>query len=274
MLHRRFRHRRSFHPLAAPAILLIATLAAATTPAPADPSDESLPPATPDPGRDGLDRLQTELDEIKLRAQGMEGKLKESANARKAADQARMEAERRLAEGTQEMERLRAEVEELRTTSGDLERRLAARDTEVTRLTRELGSAMKAYDEMTGRLTELQGRLPASDGGVLTPEEARTAAADAFRVLREASQSRGDATDPAAMQALAAAEATLHRRQFRLAAVLDAQSVYRVRPNDSLALISRRFYGDGGQWEALFEANRHLLEDPDRLTPGITLVIP
>jgi hypothetical protein len=38
--------------------------------------------------------------------------------------------------------------------------------------------------------------------------------------------------------------------------------------------ISLRFYGRADQWRAIFEANRSLLDAPDRLTPGMTLVIP
>ena len=53
-----------------------------------------------------------------------------------------------------------------------------------------------------------------------------------------------------------------------------ARSVYRVRPADTLAQIGSRFYGNGTQWRAIYEANRNVLPDPDRLTPGMTLVIP
>ncbi|MGE5153319.1 MAG: LysM peptidoglycan-binding domain-containing protein [Bdellovibrio bacteriovorus] len=68
--------------------------------------------------------LGLEVEELTQRIQGMEGKLRESAAARKAADQARMEAERRLAEGAQELDRLRAEVGLLRDANLALEERL------------------------------------------------------------------------------------------------------------------------------------------------------
>jgi chromosome segregation ATPase len=68
--------------------------------------------------------LRPEVEDLVQRIQGMEGKLRESAAARKAADQARMEAERRLAEGAQELGRLRAEVSLLQDAKLALEARL------------------------------------------------------------------------------------------------------------------------------------------------------
>ena len=130
------------------------------------------------------------LEELQNRIQGMEGKLRESALARKSADQARMEAERRLAEVMQTLEALR-------TTQAELEQRLSDCESARSRLAETL-------------------------------------------------QRQGTANT----------------------------TLYRVRPSDNLASISLRFYGRVDQWRAIFEANRHLLDDPDRLTPGMTLVIP
>ena len=130
------------------------------------------------------------LEELRHRLQGMEGKLRDSALARKSADQARMEAERRLAENMQALE-------ELRIAQAELERRLSDCESARTQLAEEL-------------------------------------------------QRQGTAN----------------------------RTLYQVRPSDNLASISLRFYGRIDQWRAIFEANRALLDDPDRLTPGMTLVIP
>ncbi|MCK7576320.1 MAG: LysM peptidoglycan-binding domain-containing protein [Chromatiales bacterium] len=138
----------------------------------------------------GAEAPPQSLEELQHRIQGMEGKLRESALARKNADQARMEAERRLAEVMQTLEALR-------TTQAELEQRLS-----------DCESAKARFAETLQR------------------------------------------------------QGTANR------------TLYRVRPSDNLASISLRFYGRIDQWRAIFEANRHLLDDPDRLTPGMTLVIP
>jgi nucleoid-associated protein YgaU len=55
-----------------------------------------------------------------------------------------------------------------------------------------------------------------------------------------------------------------------------AAPTYVVRANDSLVLIARRFYGAQGDrlWRRIYDANRSVLSDPDRLRPGQELVIP
>jgi nucleoid-associated protein YgaU len=53
-----------------------------------------------------------------------------------------------------------------------------------------------------------------------------------------------------------------------------ARAIYRVRPSDTLGGIGMRFYGDSTRWREIYEANRQVLPDPNRLTPGVTLVIP
>lgn len=225
----------------------------------------TLQPAQPE-------ALQGKVDELTSHIQGMEGKLKESAGARKAADQARMEAERRLAEGSQTIERLQAEVTRLEGVRAELTRALAAQTQETAKLEARLRASQRAHDGLEQQLNALRAQVPQSAGGSLTKEQARDAAVSAFEALRDARRHVG--RDPSAGKAIATAQDALHRRQFMLAGVTDARSLYRVRPNDSLALISNRFYGSNGRWRAIFEANRHLLEDPDQLTPGMTLIIP
>lgn len=53
-----------------------------------------------------------------------------------------------------------------------------------------------------------------------------------------------------------------------------AQRTYVVTAGDSLSKIAKRFYGDAGQWQQIFEANRDQLQNPDVIRPGQTLVIP
>jgi nucleoid-associated protein YgaU len=60
----------------------------------------------------------------------------------------------------------------------------------------------------------------------------------------------------------------------RPAASEPAQRTYVVTAGDSLSKIAKRFYGDAGQWQRIFEANRNQLDNPDLIRPGQTLVIP
>lgn len=49
---------------------------------------------------------------------------------------------------------------------------------------------------------------------------------------------------------------------------------YVVKKGDSLSKIAEEFYGDKMLYPKIFEANRHLLSDPDRIKPGQKLRIP
>jgi LysM repeat protein len=52
------------------------------------------------------------------------------------------------------------------------------------------------------------------------------------------------------------------------------QRRYTVKSGDTLSKISRSFYGDANQYTKIFDANRDVLEDPNRISPGQELVIP
>ena len=49
---------------------------------------------------------------------------------------------------------------------------------------------------------------------------------------------------------------------------------YTVKKGDSLWKIAKQFYGDGGLWSRIHDANRNVIKDPDRIQPGSVLRIP
>ena len=59
------------------------------------------------------------------------------------------------------------------------------------------------------------------------------------------------------------------------AGAAEAQStMYTVKKGDTLWAIAKAHYGEGSKYKAIFEANRPMLEDPDKIYPGQTLRIP
>ncbi len=50
--------------------------------------------------------------------------------------------------------------------------------------------------------------------------------------------------------------------------------IYEVISGDSLSKIAKREYGDAKQWKRIYEANRDILKDPDKIFPGQKLKIP
>lgn len=49
---------------------------------------------------------------------------------------------------------------------------------------------------------------------------------------------------------------------------------YTVESGDSLSKISKEMYGDMNRYNEIFDANRPMLSDPDKIYPGQVLVIP
>lgn len=52
------------------------------------------------------------------------------------------------------------------------------------------------------------------------------------------------------------------------------EQTYTVVKGDNLSKIAKHFYGKASAWPKIFEANRDLLDDPDRIKPGQVLKIP
>ena len=53
-----------------------------------------------------------------------------------------------------------------------------------------------------------------------------------------------------------------------------AGEYYTVKSGDTLSKIAKQHYGDANRYSAIFEANKPMLSDPDKIYPGQTLRIP
>lgn len=72
-----------------------------------------------------------------------------------------------------------------------------------------------------------------------------------------------------------AAAATASAASPSAAAPAQAKTTfYVVKSGDSLSKIAKQIYGDAGRYPEIFEANRPMLSDPDKIYPGQTLRIP
>ena len=53
-----------------------------------------------------------------------------------------------------------------------------------------------------------------------------------------------------------------------------ATKIYEVVSGDSLSKIAKREYGNANEWKRIYEANKDILKDPDKIYPGQKLKIP
>lgn len=76
----------------------------------------------------------------------------------------------------------------------------------------------------------------------------------------------------------AAAAREMSRRAFAASSAktreVKGERVYIVEPGDSLAYISLQFYGKPSDYDRIFNANRSVLDSPDRIQIGQRLIIP
>jgi nucleoid-associated protein YgaU len=53
-----------------------------------------------------------------------------------------------------------------------------------------------------------------------------------------------------------------------------ATKIHEVQAGDTLSKIAKKEYGDASQWPKIFEANKDILKDPNKIFPGQKLKIP
>jgi nucleoid-associated protein YgaU len=251
------------------------------------------------------ERARAEAEKAKAKAEEAKGKA-EQAKGKAEKDLAKAEedkagAQQELTTRAQEILTLQADLARAREETGALERRLAqvqdlkrenrereealskieaerkAQEDQLAALRQsqqDLARQAKEREEALSReIATLRARLPAQEGGTVTAEEARSEAAAAGTLLLDALRAGGRGNTEQ-RKGVRDAENRLFQAQMLLSRTLGARSLYRVWPQDTLAQVSLRVYGDSGRWKAIYEANAHVLDNPNHLVPGMTLVIP
>ncbi len=54
----------------------------------------------------------------------------------------------------------------------------------------------------------------------------------------------------------------------------DLFGVYEVQPGDSLSKVAKKYYGDPNRFQEIFDANKDVLKDPNKINPGQKLKLP
>lgn len=250
-----------------PAAIALATAAALTLAGPAAADTHSASSAPQESTADAVEALRQRLDAAEA---AREAQAAELETLRAALEQARADADAAM----RELARIQAATREAESALAAHEAetraaRSAASEAEVERdaLTAELAAANEA-------LAAARARLAPGEGGTASAEAARTAAAQAAEHYLALRQRLRRNPTPEQRRQLDEAAAAVADAQLLAARLSGAHGLYRVRPNDTLAIIAARFYGDGAHWPRIHEANRHVLPDPDRVEAGLTLIMP
>jgi nucleoid-associated protein YgaU len=199
------------------------------------------------------------------------------------------QAEERLSAVEAERKELNSTLGQYRATLGETKQNLAEvvaerdrRGAQLQQLQREqesmratLKQSRAAEEGLLRDIAQLQARLPETLGGTASLESLRAAAGELAGELRTIHRAlRRAPGDAELLQRRKVTAAALRERQLLIAGATGASGVYRLRPEDTLMMVAARVYGSGSRWPEIYRANDHVLEDPDRLIPELTLVLP
>jgi len=118
------------------------------------------------------------------------------------------------------------------------------------------------------RLSEEEAGSFAANGNGAESSQARSAL---FDTSKPAAENRTEAT---AKQAKANKEQEYELTGRPSSARTESPRIHIVRSGESLSGISKSYYGTAGKWRMIYEANRAVLKNADKLAPGTKLLIP
>lgn len=198
-------------------------------------------------------REAAEAAKAKARAQaedsGLAAKAKAAAEkAKEAAAEAKEKAAEQAAEAKEKAAELKEAAAEKKAAAREafLERRAEARKADE----------LEEYLEGLGMGEDIDVRF---DDGVVYLEGTVEDQAELERVVLAVGNVEGVEKVDEDLEVKAPAEAA---------------RMYTVKSGDTLSAIAKQFYGDANRYPEIFEANRPMLSDPDKIYPGQVLRIP
>lgn len=218
-----------------------------------------------------LSSLQTEIDT------GRKALADAKAAEQVAIDQASARTQRTEAQARENVEALQRELDGTKRARDDqlahLRHQLEqARQTEQT-ITAEREALIVELASIKDQQRALDAKFQSSTGEL---EHAQRLAADLTeklaRVIGERTHLQGQ-TD-AQRTELAAITAALNDAQGKAARLSGARGIYTVQDGDSLSSIALYFYRNAYRWPGILDANKHLINHPDRIFPAMVLIVP
>jgi len=145
---------------------------------------------------------------------------------------------------------------------------------EQVRMSVQLDQIKSTAGGLKNEMVDLRARLPGALGGGASLDtlerEAGKSAAELRKIRDEIRRDSGKSVSGQGDAAISA----LRNWQLLIASETQSSGVYRLQPGDTLGKTAQRFYGTGRKWRLVYEANQHILDNPDRVIPDLTLVIP
>jgi len=123
---------------------------------------------------------------------------------------------------------------------------------------------VKSPDEPSKDNGTLEGKWEGTKTDSIEPEEAFSEMSVAEMITEE--PEIAELTPPEAEEAIGVLEAKHKDASIK--------TIHKVKPNDNLFAIARKYYGDKAKWHKIYEANRGNMSNPNALYIGQELLIP
>jgi chromosome segregation ATPase len=222
-----------------------------------------------------LSQAQAEIDRGMKALGKMGGERDQLTQRLKRSEVTIGSLEQRALATDNELSATRAEVSRLTGELRQLERRNTDLQADVALLKGELQASRDEGAALRGDMATLKAGLPPELGGSASLQQLKSGAASLAEQMRTMHRTMRRQPQNTALQSEFDATARqLRERQLLIAGETGAVGLYRLRPEDTLATVAARFLGDGNLWGRIYQANAHIIEDPDRLIAGLTLVLP
>jgi len=231
--------------------------------------------ADSDATRQQLEAAQNELATAREALAAMTGERDQLNSRLMSSEELGVTLEKRLSDTQGALDGQRAETARLDSDANQLKQQNAALESDLAALRAQLQREQEAGDRLRSDLTTLKAGLPSELGGSASLGQLQAEAAGIAKQMRNMHRTLRRQPGNVALRAeFEAAAQRLRERQLLIAGETGAVGLYRLRPEDTLAAVALRFLGDGNRWDRIYQANRHILNDPDRLIEGLTLVLP
>lgn len=120
------------------------------------------------------------------------------------------------------------------------------------------------------RIFEIEFGASAPEDLELSPQEEKSLQED----LESTSYGKG-VLEEEIYQEEATQEEVIPKEKLTTEPVTSPQyTMYTVQKNDTLQKISKKFYGTTRKWKQIYEENKNVIKDPDKVYPGLVIKIP
>lgn len=217
------------------------------------------------------------LEEARSTLAAREARLTELERDAKLLDEKSRTLTRTLEERTAEVSRARNDLakttDAARQTQAELQQNL-----DQARVSQQ--SAAAERDALVAELAAIRARASAAERqlqqstGNLEQEQKRASDLTDRLAAAVGEQSKLRTSTDAQRSEIAAISAALADAQAKVARLTGARGIYTVQDGDSLSSIALFFYRNAYRWPGIAQANKHLINHPDRIFPAMVLIIP